>query len=161
MMTRSRFTLLLLVMLAVFATCGCGGCHFERQAQDNVLFPAATGAWDTGIEEDVRAGLQVALSDGDITPEQFDAFLQIGQQIDAAVAAGDRTAFVTLVAPNWPQMRQFAVMGIQSYVDNGELSDKDFDGDGIPDMVESFLFRLDTFQDALTALGGTVPAPSD
>lgn len=104
----------ILLACAVLALASCVG----TRARDNALLPAAQTAWPQ-VRVDFEAGLADGIADGDLNEASRDDLLGLADDLGEALTDGDRAALGGI--PWDSQMRPWAIRGITSAVDAGEL----------------------------------------
>lgn len=138
------------VLLSPLVMTGC----FGKIARQDALLPVMNAAWfSNGVEDDIQEGINRAESSGEITPETADGWRGVAQSVSAAIESEDRTAVAVLLSANWADLRAFAEQGIWERVNRGELSSADFNENGVPDFVESYMERLDNYEATIPVIG--------
>lgn len=131
-----------------------GGCSAGQTARQELLLPAMTGLWfSDGVEDDIQLGINAAVSAGEITPEDAAGWRGAVASISAAIKSEDRTAVSAYLSTHWAQLRLFAEQGVWSRVAAGELSAADYNDNGVPDFVESYIERLDNYEAEIPVIG--------
>jgi len=105
---------LIIPILAVLALASCVG----TRARDNGLMPIAQAVWPN-VRADYDAGLADGLADGELDAQQVLDLQALADDLTAALDSGNRAALLPI--PWDAEMRPWAVRGITSAVDAGEL----------------------------------------
>lgn len=145
----ARLKILVLMMVAIMAAVGLTGCA-GKQARE--LAAVTIDMADTGVEQDVRRGIDLIESEDVDDTFNFSAAHFNADTFFTATSSRSRWDLATVALPLWPEMRGYAEQGFEIDVGNGDL------GVGVR---MSLVERLNQFEDNLTkaSQGAEPPDP--